>query len=236
MIKSFLVPYRTNGKFDSSDNRYAYTYDQLTTDILHTREIQSKKIHDDMDDAATPRDVRTSIIKNMNEFQETTTQHGSHVSVMHQEPLLNANNSKIFLTTVEYDQCPNGCMLYKLNTRGIVKKCFCNEPRLLPDSSKPQATLKMFSVSDLLASYLVKEENRTKMEYRHKHKHQKGRYNDILDVSKYQRFLKMENNEEDEDTSYLGMYIDGFEPKVAAKDNKLTLIHLSNFNIDPSER
>jgi hypothetical protein len=235
-IKKVLVTYRTNGKFDPSDNRYVYTYNQLATEPLEPREVQSKKIHDDLDDGNFPRDNRTSLIKNFNEFQAKTTQSGSYISVMHQNPLINGINRKKFFTTVEYDQCPNGCMFFTLGTRGAVKECFCGESRLLPDNSKPQATMKMFSVSDLLAAYLVKPENREKMQYRHRHQFRKGIYDDILDGTKYQKFYKMENNEEDEDTVYLGMYIDGFEPKIAAKGNKLILIHLINFNLDPNER
>lgn len=96
--------------------------------------------------------------------------------------------------------------------------------------------MKMMSIGDRIASFLVNDKFRELMKYRHKYQHEDNVYNDYFDGEEY-RSLKADTNLfSSEDDVAMALFFDGFQPGKSRTGDKLSIIHLVNLNFPPEYR
>lgn len=93
--------------------------------------------------------------------------------------------------------------------------------------------MKIMSVGDRVARFLVNDGFRNLMKYRHNYHYKEGVYKDYFDGQEY-RYLK-ENTDffSSEDDVAMALFFDGFQPGHGTSGHKLAIVHLLNLNFPP---
>ena len=143
---------------------------------------------------------------------------------------------KVHVKSHMYQVCPNGCQMYQKNDTVTLNCKYCDTPRYSDvDSKTPAKLMKMASVGDRMAGFLVNNTTREKMQYRHRYQHEEGVYKDYFDGEVYKSLKKNTLLFESEDDAAVALFFDGFQGTTSTGD-KLSIIHLVNMNIPPEYR
>jgi hypothetical protein len=134
--------------------------------------------------------------------------------------------------------CVNGCMLFADDDieTAFCKNPICKESRF-DDDGKPRRHMKMLSVGEQVAKMLGNTKIRNMMRYRHNYESIDGVYKDYFDGAAYKVFSQgHERIFTSEDDVAMALFVDGFRTSKGNTGDKLTIVHLLNFNIPPEYR
>lgn len=116
----------------------------------------------------------------------------------------------------------------------VCKNPACKLPRNNLDGT-PVRTMKMFSISKIVALWLSNENTRQLMTYRDNYQRKNNSYEDYYDGEEYQRLIQMGCFQSPSDVA-ISLFVDGFTATKSNQSSKMTIVHLVNMNLPPSLR